>query len=267
MDNSKEYHGKVYDLIQKGDLMIYNYRPGKIVDYLTANDILFQVLSTYGVSPFVWDGRIRFQLQANDEHSTYRIHDLAYAAYNGHIKSVETWRADMQAFLDWKRFNGLTMDHADGNGHNNTAANISLMPASLNTSKLDIASRFQPPVYMASAYVDGDYRIGITWDTVKTNAGAGSATLYLLCDSAEAYVDCLRALSRVDPEWYQPLPPGNGWRKSDNVSAFSDVGLSIAAQDELSKMDRGSFNRYTPGGLKEYLRISSVEQLIVCERA
>lgn len=111
MDNSKDFQGKVFDLIQKGGLMIYSYRPGRIIDYLTENDVLFQILSTYGVSPFIWDGRIRFQLQANEEHSTYRIHDLAYACYHGHISSYDTWQTEMQAFLDWKRFNGLTVDH------------------------------------------------------------------------------------------------------------------------------------------------------------
>lgn len=266
MEHLKEFHGKIFDLIRKDGLMIYSYRPGKIVDYLTDNDLLFRILTTYGVSPFIWDGRIRFQLQANNDHSTYRIHDLAFACYHGLITSFDTWQAEMQQFLDRKRFHGLTMDHADSNGHNNTGYNLSLMPGSLNGAKADIVSRFRVPVYLTSSFVDSKYRLRVVWDTVQTNAGAGDASMYLLCQDAEGYVDCLRSLSRVEPEWYQSLRDGKGWKKNGNPCAFSDIGKSVAAQITLARMDEQRFDPYHIGGLKESLVISSVERLILRER-
>lgn len=245
--------------------MIYSYRPGKITDYLTENELLFKILTTYGVSPFIWNGRIRFQLQANGEHSTYRIHDLAFACYHGYVSSYETWRDEMQSFLDWKRFNGFQIDHADSNGHNNTAYNLSLMLGTLNGTKHDIVSRFKAPVRLSTAYVDGEYRIGIIWDTVRTSAGSGLAALYLACHSAEDYVDCLRSLALIDPGWYRPLKAEGKWTNGNNSYFYSDIGQSIAAQMELVHLSGEVFNHYVSGCLSGALTLKSVSTLIVAE--
>lgn len=156
---------------------------------------------------------------------------------------------------------------ADSNGHNNTFFNLSLMPGSLNCAKGDIVSRFKVPVYLTTAYVSEEYRVLIIWNTVKTSVGAGSASLHLLCKDADEYVDCLRSLSRIEPEWYQASRDKKGWKKNDNLCAYSDIGKSIAAQIELSKIEKGLFDPYTIGGLEQHLKICNVEQLIVCERA
>lgn len=257
--------GKVYDLIRRDGLMTYNYRPGIISDYLTENEMLARILTTHGVSPFIWDGRIRLQLQGKGEHTTFRIHDLAYACYHGIITSYDAWRQELQAFIDWKRFYDLTVDHADSNGHNNTELNLSIMSRRLNQEKSDIVARFKAPVYLATAYIESKYRVMAVWNTVQTNIGAGCAAMKILCKNADEYVNCLRSLSTFEPEWHHALRDSKGWKQNDNPCAFSDIGKSIAAQIELSQMNRGEFDLYHLDGLQGRLDVKKVERIAIYE--
>ena len=89
-----EYHSRAFDLTPNGDYMRYEYHHGEVIDYLTADETLFKILTQCGLSPFLDDGRIRF----TDSHDNdkYRIGDLAFACYNVSAKQSPVSRKTPQ---------------------------------------------------------------------------------------------------------------------------------------------------------------------------
>lgn len=68
----------------------------------------------------------------------------------------------MARFAKMKRDCGLTIDHLDGNYHNNTQANLSLMPGMLNSRKSAKTKKFLFPYKLTCAYVGDSYRLLLT---------------------------------------------------------------------------------------------------------
>ena len=252
----KDYHSKSFDLITDGDYTRYEYHHGEVTDYLTADEILFQILAFGSLSPFLDDGRIRL----NDSHDNakYRISDLAFACYNGYIKSFETWKSDMQVFLDWKHSEGFEIDHADSNPHNNTAFNLSLMDDNLNREKSSIVARFKLPMIVKTAYIENEYRVQAVWTgyyaivnlgNTQVKGGGGYFTLNFICSDANGFVDCLKTLSVIDTSWSYPAKENGKWRDTDRECWSSDIHNSLSAQKQLTAMSCDDFDIYPEGGL------------------
>lgn len=68
----------------------------------------------------------------------------------------------MVKFLKMKQDCGLTIDHLDGDYHNNTQANLALMTGELNRHKSNRTRKFLLPYKLTVAYVDGNYRLLLT---------------------------------------------------------------------------------------------------------
>lgn len=89
------------------------------------------------------------------------LHDIAYACYYGYVH-CQTFADDMRRYKQEKH--GLTIDHLDGDYHNHTKANLSLMTDSANVKKRFVDEKFLPPYVVTPAYVDGNYRLQLTYD-------------------------------------------------------------------------------------------------------
>lgn len=68
----------------------------------------------------------------------------------------------MARFAKMKQDCGLTIDHLDGDYHNNTQANLSLMPGMLNSRKSAKTKKFLFPYKLTCAYVGDSYRLLLT---------------------------------------------------------------------------------------------------------
>ena len=263
MSQENKFNGKKKEVIQGGDDMVFIYKPRMITSYLTGHDLLFNILEQRNVSPFLDDGRIRFQLQDGGRHDTYRIHDIAYCCYHGIITSIDTWESELQAFLDWKKSNNLHIDHLDNNPHNNTIYNLSLMERSLNDRKESIVARFKYPVLLNTAYVDDKYRVQCKWYTVHSNVGDGCATLNLICKDAKDLVDCLKSLATVTPEWHEALKTKTKWKFKEGFSLADNIQYSVALQKKLANIPEELFDACPSGGLVDDISISKLERAIM----
>lgn len=254
---------KTYDITEDGNYIYLTYRRLHTMEIMTWNSLLYQIITSPGISFFYYDGRLRFQVQTCSPHVTCRIHDLSYACYHGYIKSFDTWITGMQEYHDMK--GERTVDHCDGNPHNNTVYNLSIMDVEPNSSKGAIIDRFIWPVVLKTAYVDSEYRISITWNDAK----GADVTMYLRAANAEDFVDCLNSLADISPDWYGPLRVEKRcprWTLRDGECWTADIGQSIAAQNELAAMPRETFKEHHKGELIESLSIVGMTQAVLLIR-
>lgn len=264
MSNNRK---KKYNPIRKGNYILYPFR--EVVDYQSYNDILFQILSQNCLSPFLFDGRIRF----NDgrDNSKYRLSDLAYACYNGDITSFETWKNEMQVFLDRKLSGAYQIDHADSNVHNNTILNLSKMDGEANRAKASKVGRFKPPLTVVVAYVSGEYRVRAEWSGILSNMNIGDThiqgktviALNLLCCDEWALASCLDELSTLETDWSNPAKVRGTWQYSEKVNPCSNSRVSITAQERIAGIEREGFDIYTEGQLKEYLNLVGLKTILL----
>ena len=261
-----KHRTKKYNPIRTRNYIIYPFR--EVVDYQSYNDILFQILSQNCLSPFLFDGRIRF----NDgrDNSKYRLSDLAYACYNGDITSFETWKNEMQVFLDRKLSGAYQIDHADSNVHNNTILNLSMMDGEANRAKASKVRRFKPPLTVAVAYMSGEYRVHAEWSELISHMsiddthiqGKSIINLNLLCCDEWALVSCLDELSFLETDWSYPVKIKNRWIHSEQENPYADARISISMQECLANMEREDLNLYRPGQLKERLKPVGVKPIL-----
>lgn len=135
------------------------------------------------------------------------------------------------------------------------------MNGPLNSSKGSITSCFVLPVILKTAYVEGEYRVGVVW-----NGRNGAAiSIYFRCSDAETFVDCLYALADASPRWYKPLRV-SGWTMKNGICWAADIGHSIAAQNELAAMPREAFQEYKKGTLRGELSLDGMEQAVLAVR-
>lgn len=261
----KNIDRKSFAIRIKGNYMIYDFHCGDVVDYLTCNDTLYRILAQNGFSPFLDDGRIRFT--DNRDNAKYRIADLALACYSGRITSFETWKDDIQKFLDYKHSEGFEVDHADCNSHNNTILNLSLMEGTLNRNKNSIVARFKLPVILSTAYIEDEYRIQVIWKNLYARGyfknitldSPSYVTLNLLCEDEESFVDCLQRLSILETDWSYPAKENGKWINSKYECWCSDIENSLRAQSILATMDREDFNVHHRGGLDTFLKLPGTQ--------
>lgn len=254
----QDFENRVCKIEIAGDIMRYHYKAGEVTDYLTINGLLYTILTTYGVCPFLDDGRIKLQLQAGKTHRIYRLHDVAFACYHGHITDSHKWERELQAFLDWKNVNQLTIDHGDNLRHNNTIFNLSLMDGALNTSKSTIVARVRMPAYLNCAFCDGKYRVQLLqlaagellpeivqrYIKLEDHSAGYIAALHFLCEDAETFVRCLKFLVNSRFEWAQPLKENGAWVRSDNPCWTQEIKNSLHAQKTLAVLDEKLFQPF-----------------------
>ena len=111
--------------IEDGRIVFTVLRDG-VKDYADYDDTLYKILTMNQLRPFRHNGRLKFNVCADCIDHTFYIYDLAMACYRGMVKE-DTFLEDLQRYYDYKSSNGLSIDHADNNIHNNTRLNITLM--------------------------------------------------------------------------------------------------------------------------------------------
>lgn len=241
-----------------GDCIIYTLKNDGVQDYLRMNNSLFTILQMNNLKPFRDDGRLRIKVRNNGTDVNMYLYDLAYACYSGMVKS-NSFLADIQKYYDYKTFNGLTVDHADSNVHNNLDINLSLMDRLTNSRKGACVAKVKEPIYLVSACVSGKYRVEMRF-TVKQEqcpkllkeygidkamSGVSYASLKFLCENAEDYCECLRCLIDNHYEWAEPLKDKYGhWAKSENECWSANIYNSMNAQRLLEAMDESEFQAF-----------------------
>lgn len=241
--------------------IIYTLKLDGVKDYLTLNGELLAIFKLNALKPFRDGGRLRFKVRKDGADVNFYLYDLAYACYEGIIKT-ESFLDDLQRYFEYKSSNSLSIDHADNNIHNNTMFNLSVMERRLNIIKGAVVSKVKEPVYLNSAYFDGKYRIQMLFhidsDTVnatvvshmkelgffKAHCSDGLAAIHFICDEAESYVNCLGWLTEQRYEWAKPLKENGKWVKNDGDCWCLNIHHSMRAQNHLSKMSEDIFQTF-----------------------
>ncbi len=147
----------------KNGTITYKLKLDGVEDYLTYNPTLLSILKMDRLKPFRDEGRLRFKIRKNGTDINYYLYDLAFACYSGGV-NCNSFIGDMQRYYANKSCQGLSIDHADNNIHNNTILNLSLMPKVENFRKSDIVAKVKQPIYLNSAYCNGQYRIQMLFE-------------------------------------------------------------------------------------------------------
>lgn len=232
-----------------------------VKDYADYDDTLYKILTMNQLRPFQHNGRLKFNVCADRVDHTFYLYDLAMACYQG-IVTPETFLEDLRRYYDYKSSNGLSIDHADNNIHNNTRLNISLMDKGLNGGKSTLAARFKPPYYLNSAYCDGEYRVQLEFEVEQpylqaeliragVNIAArsnGFAVMRFLCKDAESYVSCLRTMLNSTFGWCNPEQTPRQHSNENKEAPYwaGDPTNSFRAQKMLAVMDRNMFQAFPP---------------------
>lgn len=241
------------------DRIVFTVLRDGVKDYADYDDTLYKILTLNRARPFRNNGRLKFNFHANGAEHTFYLYDLAMACYRGMV-SPDTFLEDMQRYYDFKSSNGLSVDHADSNIHNNTRLNISLMDKGLNGGKNAIAARFKPPYYLNSAYCGGEYRVQLEFEVKQSylqeelmRAGLniavlskGFAVMRFLCKDAESYVACLKMLADSTYGWCNPeQTPKQHYKENEDVPYWAGtITNSLYAQKMLAVMDRNMFQAF-----------------------
>ena len=240
-----------------GNIIVYKLKADGVEDYLTYNDRLLEVLKQDRLKPFRDEGRLRFKVHENKTDINFYLYDVAYACYTSVVRA-ENWLNDMQRYYESKNSQGLVIDHADSNIHNNTVLNLSLIPRVLNSIKSDIVARVKLPRDLNSIYHNGVYRVQMMTEAkpsiindylfregIKYRVSDDScrAAIRFLCETPEDYVGCLRWLTEQGLEWAEPIKDIRGnWIKNDRRCWCSNIKNSLYAQRVLSEMSLRNFN-------------------------
>lgn len=244
--------------IENGRIVFTVLRDG-VKDYADYNDTLYEILTMNRLRPFRHNGRLKFNVSAESIDHTFYFYDLAMACYRQMVKP-DTFLEDLQQYYDYKSSNGLSIDHADSNIHNNTMLNISLMEAGLNQSKNAIVARFKPPYYLNSVYCHGEYRVQIGFEVEQPylqeeliRAGislaarsSGLAVMHFLCKDAESYVSCLRTMLNSAYGWCNPeqTPRQHSLENKEIPYWAGSIARSLQAQGALAIMDKKMFQPF-----------------------
>lgn len=257
------------------DVITLRLKNGAGTDYFTPHEELMKILSgrTWRVSVAVVGGK-RLQCECWKERKKDRfrfyLSDLACACYAGLVRA-DTLFEDMKRYQSWKKGLHLEVDHADSNVHNNTQANLSIMPRRLNRSKQEITARFVYPYSVNSAYCDGEYRVQLETATEQSDSEGYNNLLVSLgaklamygiricsdvkpiggavsfrCKDAESYVACLRELYDSRVNWCNPkhTPRENRAANKGSVYWAGEIRHSVLAQTALLLADRSEFQPY-----------------------
>ena len=241
---------------RRGDEILYTTKSQKATDYVTYNEQLHSVLTQTRLRPFRNNGRLKFNVCQHYIDTSMYLYDLAIASYQGQLHA-DTLLDDMQRYYEYKAENGLSVDHADNNIHNNTELNISLMDSTLNGRKSSIVAQFKPPYYLNSAYCGGEYRVQLAFEVSQEYiqqmlacpghntpvTSGGYAALNFVCADAESYVDCLKFLLDTTYEWCKHgETPRTHSRDNKKLTYWAGrITHSLQAQKALAAMDKAEF--------------------------
>ena len=237
-------------------------------EYLTYDDVLFEILTNKSVSPDLWDWRGRIKYHG----AGCYLYDLACARYYGFVDSLETLDDGLAKYFDYKDINNYQVDHANNNRRVNTRENLSLLPQSINSRKQDIVTKFRGLDNMYIAYCgDGEYRIELASVLPFTCLTAVVSAMHIpsleqaiqeiqnadgcgcfwyggpiqryICKSPEAMLDCLKSLKYIR---YPGMPEKTSLytRYKDNKDVEywgQDCERTIEIQRELVNANRDLF--------------------------
>lgn len=257
--NSLSMESSTRKITIKNGTITYKLKLDGVEDYLTYNPTLLSILKMDRLKPFRDEGRLRFKIRKNGTDINYYLYDLAFACYSGGV-NCNSFIGDMQRYYADKSRQRLSIDHADNNIHNNTILNLSLMPKVENFRKSDIVARIKQPIYLNSAYCNGQYRIQMLFElpsrVIKdviankfigktAEYSNGYSALHFVCDTPKQYVDCLKWLTEQSYEWTEPLKNARGqWIKNENNCWCADISHSLHAQSALGTLPDNLFQPF-----------------------
>lgn len=245
--------------------IVLKNKPG--VNYFSENGAFLEVLDEWHVTMSydmagrleadIWKGKWR-------NHVKVYMYDLVFGCYSGMIHA-DTLIDDLKKYRAWKKTQGLTMDHVDGNISNNTDRNIALMTLSNNDKKQSFPAGFVGPYTLTTAYVDGEYRVQLAFENTVLDSiqqlldralpgafrlnEAGRSALHFICTDENNFVLCLKYLYDTRFSWCNPGESARAYKRlhKDITHFAADVEQSIAAQRALARMDRSQFQIFTIG--------------------
>ena len=245
--------------IEDGRIVFTVLRDG-VKDYADYDDNLYKILTMNQLRPFRNNGRLKFNLRSDGVDHTFYLYDLALACYLGIVKQ-DTFLKDLQRYYNYKSSNGLSIDHADSNIHNNTRLNLSLMDKCLNGRKNAIATRFKSPYHLNSAYCDGEYRVQLEFEVEQSYLqeqliracvnfavqSKGLAVMRFVCKDADSYVACLKTLADTTYGWCNPeQTPKQHSRKNKGLPYWAgNIANSLHAQRTLASMNINMFQPFS----------------------
>lgn len=258
----------------EGEYIKLALKNGAGVDYFTPNQDLLNILLSEKWSLCVnqRSGRLRVEYWkrpwSDDSRSSVYMYDLALSCYYGMVHE-KTLDSDLQRYFSWKNGQGLELDHLDGNVHNNTILNLSLMSHCSNSGKKLFPAGFISPYTLAMAYVDGEYRTQLAMENTSLsniqqqldhafpgifclNDKAGISALHFICKDAENLVACLKYLHGARFDWCNLGETAKTHKKKrkDIEHMAADIKKSLAAQRTLAMMDRTQFQIFTSDELR-----------------
>ncbi len=252
----------------KDDIIIYTRKCDGVADYVTYNETIYQILTMNRLRPFRNNGRLKFNIRANGEDSTYYLYDLVLAIERGFVTGIDDLLPGMQRYYDDKGMNAYDVDHVDNNIHNNTILNVSLMRDGVNKSKSTLVAKFKPPYILNAVYCGGEYRIQLKTDISKQTISriekairdiglpihinrktAADSQMLFICPTGEDFRDCLKMLVDTHYGWSNiERTPRQYHKVNENTPYWAgDIRNSLKAQRELNMMERTKFMTYQDG--------------------
>ena len=227
---------------------------GKGLDYyFSLDDELIRIFNTYKLTPAKReDDRLIFTYRDLDNGcKQYHAfaHDLAYGVYSGEVK-CDSFYKDMRSYF--KKKGTLTVDHADGNVHNNTSHNLSLMTRKNNMRKGNITRKVKLPDKIIIAYDGKGYYAEFTWAVDKAEqlnsmlpkgVYTGKLPLCRMClyvKTADDLVERLDFITKAEMSWRSALRMKNGrWlsKVKKRESIVNNTRISIEEQRRVLSLN------------------------------
>lgn len=232
--------------------IIYTLKLDRSKYYFSYNPVLLEILKKDELSPFRNGARLRFRIAKKGDEIKLYSYDLAYCCYHGWITDADQYLTQYRAYAEDKQYYNKTIDHADGHTQNNTVWNLSMMTQGENARKGTIISKVKEPFSLNSAYMGDGYRVRMYYEKINETMtdklkylasrdkkvilnGDLNAYAYFRfwCESAEEYVDCLRWLTEMKPEWSEPMKIKKKWLNQDGACRVGNIRVSMDDQREI----------------------------------
>lgn len=101
------------------------------------------------------DGRLQCRIKGI---TPFNVSDLAYLAYNKDL-TLDNYIEELSKFREYKRNNGLSIEHLDGDFNCHYKYNLALVPAGLNSQKCDKILHIKEPYFLTVVASDKVFKI------------------------------------------------------------------------------------------------------------
>ena len=245
---------RVYDIREIYGCAAYRVGGKGLNYYFSLDDELIEIFNTYKLTPAIrQDGRLIFTYRELNNGSEQRYafaHDLACGVYSGIVK-CKSFYDDMRTYFEQK--GELTVDHADGNVHNNTKNNLSLMTQNNNRKKGNITRKVKLPEKIIIAFDGEGYYTEFTWVVNKVEqlqsmipnwiniTDEPLCRMCLYVKTADELVERLDYITKAEMSWRSALRRKNGrWlskvKKRDSI--VNNARISIEEQRRILSTDK-----------------------------